>query len=344
MSNRRRLRSILQPCVAVVAGSCIALGSEPGTFDRTLAVSGPVRLDVKSDPGGIVITIGSAATLKVHAVIKPRYGRLDLDVAEANIRALEQNPPIEQVGNSIRIGYVKTPGLLTGITMHLEIEAPRLTEVHAYTESGGIRVDGVAGPVATVTSSGRTEITNVAAEITAKGHSGAILIRNTGGPVSVRNQSGGIQLLNIGGTVDAETMSGRTEISDVSGETHSTTHSGSISIDNAKEAVIAHNNSGSIDAFQLGGSVHAETRSGAIRISQISPAPIRALADSGSISVELARQSAYVIDAQSTSGKVSGPALNGIVSISEDHRLKEQIGTGGPLVDLDTRSSKIVVN
>jgi hypothetical protein len=71
--------------------------SEPGTFDRTLPVSGPVTLDVRSDPGGVYITTGSSPNVVVHAIIKPLYGRLDLDIAEANIRALEQNPPIEQV-------------------------------------------------------------------------------------------------------------------------------------------------------------------------------------------------------------------------------------------------------
>ena len=153
--------------------------------------------------------------------------------------------------------------------------------------------------------SGRTEISNVVTEAKAAGHSGAIVIRGTG-RVSVRNQSGGIQLLGIHGAAETETTSGRTEISDVSGGVHSITHSGSISIDNARGSVVANNTSGSIDAFQLSGSVHAQTKSGAIRISQISPAPIRALADSGAIEVELASRSGYLIDAQSNSGRVTG--------------------------------------
>ena len=92
--------------VALLAGACLALGSDSGTFDRTLPVSGPVDLDVRSDPGGVAITTGSSTSVRVHAVIKPLFGRLDLDLAETNIRALEKNPPIEQVGNRIRIGYV----------------------------------------------------------------------------------------------------------------------------------------------------------------------------------------------------------------------------------------------
>ena len=122
-----------------------AFASEPGTFDRTLPVTGPVALDVRSDPGGVYITTGSSPNVVVHAIIKPLYGRLDLDIAEANIRALEQNPPIEQVGNQIRVGFVKDPALLRAVTIRFEIETPRATQVHAHTESGGISIDGIAG-------------------------------------------------------------------------------------------------------------------------------------------------------------------------------------------------------
>ena len=320
-----------------------AFASEPGTFNRTLPVSGPVTLDVRSDPSGVYITTGSSPNVVVHAIIKPLYGRLDLDIAEANIRALEQNPPIEQVGNQIRIGFVKDPALLRAVTIRFEIETPRATQVHAHTESGGISIDGIAGPVETVTSSGRTEISNVEGELKVTGHSGAIVIRDAGGHVSVHNGSGGLQLYGIHGGVDAETTSGRTEISDVSGDIRATTHSASIRIDKAKGAVEAHNTSGSIDALQSSGSVHAETTSGAIRISQVRPAPIRALTRAGAIKVQLASGGGYLLDAQSASGKVSGPSTSTLARTKDAHSLKGQIGSGGPLVDLDTHSSKIEI-
>jgi len=320
-----------------------AFASEPGTFDRTLPVSGPVTLDVRSDPGGVYITTGSSPNVVIHAVIKPLYGRLDLDIAEANIRALVKNPPIEQVGNQIRIGYVKDPALLSAVTIRFEIATPRATQVHAQTESGGISIDGIAGPAETVTSSGQTEMANVEGDLKVTGHSGAVIVHDAGGHVSVRNGSGGLQLYSIHGGVDAETTSGRIEISNVSGDIRATTRSASIRIDKAKGTVEAHNTSGSIDALRLSGSVHAETTSGAIRISQVSPAPIRALTRSGAIKVELASGGGYVLDAQSNSGKVSGPSTSALARTKDAHSLKGQIGSGGPLVDLDTHSSKIEI-
>src|SRR5947209_484945 len=99
------MRSILCPSAVFLLCAGLAAASEPATFDRTLPVSGPVFLEARSDPGGIRITSGTSTSIRVHAIIRPLYGRFDLGIAEANVRALQQNPPIEQTGNRIRIGY-----------------------------------------------------------------------------------------------------------------------------------------------------------------------------------------------------------------------------------------------
>jgi hypothetical protein len=343
MRDRQRKYSRLLAATVLLAGASGALASDPGSFDRTLAVTGPVFLDVKSDPGGAVITTGPEATVRVHAIIKPLFGRLDLDLAEANIRALEKDPPIEQSGNRIRIGYVKDPSLLRGVTIRFEIETPQASEVRAATTSGGIRIDGIAGPANTMTNSGRTEISNVGASINVGVGSGAVIIRNAGNSVVVRSQSGGIQLTGIRGSAELQTSSGRHEISDVGGPLRATTNSGSIRIEDARAGVIARNSSGSITALRIGGSVHAETGSGEIRIEQVKPAPIRAVARSGAIHVKLASGGGYLLEALSHSGKISAPAEVAAQLARDGHSLKAQLGQGGPLVDLDTQSSRIAI-
>jgi len=76
---------------AVAAGTTFA--SQSRTFDRTLSVSGPVDLDVRSDPGGIVITAGPAGRIRIYAISRPLYGRVDFDISESNIRALPKIHP-----------------------------------------------------------------------------------------------------------------------------------------------------------------------------------------------------------------------------------------------------------
>lgn len=336
-----KLRICFLVCFAI---GVTAAASETATVDRALSVSGPVQLDVRSDPGGVDIKAGEdTSSVRVHATIRPLYGQFDLGLAEANIRELERNPPIEQIAGRIRIGYVR-PELLKGVSIHFELEVPRETAVWAQTSSGGVRIDGVTGPATVHTSSGHTELSHIGGKVLVTGHSGAIVLRGIRGHVSVRSESGGIQVVSTEGPVELQTTSGRTEVSDISGDLRSTTHSGSISVDNVKGSVTTINSSGSIDAFQIAGPVQAHTQSGAIRISQISPASIRAETHSGAITVDLARGQGYLIDAQSHSGKVIGPRSAGLYRLANVHQIREQLGGGGPLVDLDTHSSKIEIN
>ncbi|HEY6990922.1 MAG TPA: DUF4097 family beta strand repeat-containing protein [Bryobacteraceae bacterium] len=338
------MKNTLFAFIAFALAVGISFASQSRTFDRTLSVSGPVDLDVRSDPGGIVITAGPEGRIRIYAIIRPLYGRVDFDIAESNIRALAKNPPIEKIGNQIRVGYPGDPELLKRVSMHLEIETPPNSTVRAHTESGGIRIDGIDGQVETQTSSGRTDISNIASNVVVKSHTGAIVIRNIGGSVSARNASGGLQIINVHGRLEAETTSGRTEISDVLGELRALTHSGSISIDNIQGPVIAANHSGSIDIFQLAGPVDAKTNSGAIRISQIKPASIHASSKSGAIKVDLASSGGYFVDARSHSGKIAGRAVDGPQYVATNHLYKARVGEGGPVVDLDTDSSKINVD
>ncbi len=301
-------------------------------------------IKVRSDPGGVYITRGSAPNVVVHATVRPLYGRLDLDIAEANIRALEQNPPIEQAGNHILIGFVKDPALLRAVTIRFDIQTPNETQVHARTESGGISIDGISGPIQTVTSSGRTEISNLHGKIEVTGESGSVGVRDCSGQVYIHNGSGKLQVYGVKGVVDADTTSGRIQISDVSGDVRATTHSATIRINKVTGTAEAHNSSGSIDALQSRGSVHAEATSGSIRITQLSPAPIRAVTRSGVIKVELATGGGYLLDAHSDSGRISGTNTTMLNPAKNTHNVNGQIGSGGPLVDLDSHSSKIVIN
>ena len=128
---------------------------------------GPVSFDIRSDVGGITVRVGSSECVQIHAALKAHYGPVDLARAEEHIRALEQNPPVEQTGNRIRIGYPKDPSLLKGVSMHLDIEAPQESQIQARTTSGGIRIDGIHGPVQAQTHSGGLEIQAISNDVRA---------------------------------------------------------------------------------------------------------------------------------------------------------------------------------
>jgi DUF4097 and DUF4098 domain-containing protein YvlB len=321
----------------LLSGS-LAMASGPGKFERTLNVTGPVSLDISSGPGGVSITTGTSRTVVVRAVIRAAFGRADLGLAEANIQALEQNPPVEQNGNSIRVGYVKNDAILRGVSVTYEIQVPQDTQVQASADAGGIHIDGVQGPVELKNDAGLSEVANVKGSVKMTTRAGSIMVRNAGTATSLRNESGSIQLDGAFGPVDAETKNGRIELSNVSGKVNATTQSASIRLHDISGDVVARNHSGSIESFASGGGVQATTDSGSIRISQTSPAPIHAISSSGAIRVGLAPGKGYNLNLRSEKGKISG---TNFAKVKDQHTVNTQILGGGPIVDVETRSSKI---
>ena len=181
------MKCLLAACV-LTTGLTFA---QEGRFERTLSVSGNVDLDVVTDAGGIVVTPGPAGSIQIRGILKAQRGWMGGSSAdiEARIRRLEQNPPVHQSGNTIQAGHVAKDAL-RGISMRLEIVSPPNTKVHARADSGGIRVEGMRGPVDCQTDSG------------------GIHIRNVQGPVYARADSGGIEALEVAGSIDAQTDSG----------------------------------------------------------------------------------------------------------------------------------------
>lgn len=318
--------------------------AEPGMFSRTLPVTGAADLDVSSGPGGVTILAGPSGEVRVRAIIRAVFGAADLGLAEAAIRELEQKPPIEQDGNRIRVGFVNDASVLGRVSITYEIETPRESRCRVTTSSGGIQISGLAGPATATSGSGRIEIDSVAREVVVNNSSGAVVVRRSGGRVTANTTSGLLQVLDTKGPVELQTTSGRTEVTDVAGHVQARTNSGSIIVNGVSAGVHAINRSGSIDAHRIAGEVEAQTRSGAIRISQVKPAAITARTDDGAIKVDLAHGGGYDLDAQSETGKVSALIPDGADRVVEPRRVRGQVRGGGPLVDLDTRSSRITVN
>jgi len=278
------------PCLVVFALSTgILAAEEDGSFDKSLTVSGAVDLDVKTDSGGITVRQGSAGTVRIHAILKAEHGWFSSGDAEGRIRELETHPPVEQNGDRVRVGYVRDSELLKGISMRFEIETPAGTQLRAHADSGGIRVEGLQGPV------------------------------------------------------DCKTDSGGIDIDDISSTVHAAADSGGIHVRNVKGSLFAHVDSGGIEASGIGGSIEAETESGAVRLSQTSPAPIHAKAESGGVTVTLAHGAGYDISAATDSGHISAPEMT-VRSAFSAHHIEGKVGGGGPMVKIQVESGSVTIN
>jgi hypothetical protein len=204
------------PLLAAMAVSAYAAGVPGrGSFERVLNVSGPVNLEVLSEIGGVIVTVGPSDSVRVHAVLTPQFGPLDLAEATNRIRELEANPPIEQTGNRIRIGYAADPGQLTRISMRLEVQVPLATALRARTSSGGIEVSGLQGSVHGESRSGRIVVADIKGDVTAKTQSGGVVVSSCHGRTEVHNGSGSAEVNHATGPIAVTTGSGAIRLSQI---------------------------------------------------------------------------------------------------------------------------------
>jgi len=198
---------------AIVLGFAVLVPERERTFEKAIPVSGLVRLDLSTESGGIVVRPGAQDSVHIRIILRPHHELSWLANVENHMRSIEANPPIEQAGNTIRVGYVQNRVLLNSLSMKLEITAPPETEVRARADSGGIRVDGINGPLDFKVGSGGIDAAGVGGGIRAEASSGGIRVRDVKGPIWARAQSGGITALGVAGSIDAAADSGGLNLS-----------------------------------------------------------------------------------------------------------------------------------
>lgn len=276
----------MKPIALLAAATAFVFAQVPeGRFERTLSVPEAVHLDLTTDSGGISVKPGASGAVQIRGILKSarRIGSGDV---ERKIRALEQNPPIEQNGNTVRVGHVADRELLRGVSMRLEILAPPGSSLLARVDSGGIQVEGIRGPVDAKADSGGIGAAGISSEVRVATDSGGIHIRDVRGPVFARADSGGIEAIEIAGAIDVE------------------------------------------------------TDSGGVRLSQTTPATVRAQADSGGVSLKLAPGGGYDVNVSSGSGRITLPEMTVRGTVSR-HRAEGKVRGGGPMVDIRVDSGNI---
>ena len=206
-----------------------AFPREIGSFDRTLAVSGSVDLEVATNSGGIRVRQGSGNSVHVHAIISA--SDWDFSAAEQRAREIEANPPIQQTGNSIRIERLSD--FADHLSISYEIETPAQTTLRARTGSGGETIEGIQGSATARTGSGGIRVSDVGGEVHADTGSGSIELNNVKGRVVANTGSGGIHGNNLMAEVTAHTGSGGVQLQLPSGggfDLHARTGSGGVTV------------------------------------------------------------------------------------------------------------------
>src|SRR5271157_5319024 len=195
LSIRHRVVRIL---IFVLATSLAGFASAIGTFDRSFQVNGNVDLEVLTRSGDITVRNGAAGTVSIHATIYSGNSWFSGD-HKAEVQELQNNPPIRQNGNSIRIDYVN----LRNISVDYEITVPENTAIRSHTGSGDQKVEGLKGNVDLESGSGDMQLARLTGDLRFQTGSGNVRGHDLSGPARVKAGSGDIEI-EEGGAGDVD--------------------------------------------------------------------------------------------------------------------------------------------
>ena len=322
-------KNALLVAVVAVAGA-LAVSAIPaqaaarGSFQRTLTVTGPVDLDVSTGSGDIDVRSGAVGSVQVTGRIKVSGWSGDGD---EKVRKLEQNPPIQQNGNSIRIGYITDPELRHNVSIDYQIVVPQATTLTSHTGSGDQKIDGIKGPVEARSGSGDMHLSAIGSRAEAHTGSGDLQMQNISGDVHARTGSGNIQADGVAGGFDAETGSGDIGLRQ--------TASGEVRV---------RTGSGGVDLHGVRSMVNADTGSGDVTVEGTPGGEWKLSAGSGTIKLRIPREAGFDLDASTSSGDIE---LSHTVAVSGNiskHSIHGKAGNGGSLVEVRTGSGNIEID
>ena len=226
--------------------------------------------------------------------------------AESAVHTVESNPPIQQNGNSIRIGYNLPEDVRRHVSISYEITVPADTTVQAHSGSGGLGVEGVRAEVQAQTGSGDIRVRDVGGRSRVQTGSGSIRAENVAAPFYAQTGSGDIEAeLTGSGDVDVQTGSGGVHVRGVKGGLRARSGSGDLSADGS-----------------VGGPWNLHTGSGSVRLA-------------------VGSGSGFNLNVHTSSGSIHSDLPITVQGSFGRHELKGTVRGGGPEVEVSSGSGDV---
>lgn len=318
------LAAAIAATLAVVG--CTAVAQDSASFDRTLTVSGPLRLDLSNGSGSVRITGAATGQVRIHGDIRRRAFFLGHTYTAKEVA---DNPPIEQQGNVIRIGDRDRMRFSAGIgstnlTIDYVIEVPQETEVETRVGSGSQSVRNVRGPVKLVSGSGGVTADAIQED------------------AQIVSGSGTIEASGVGGEFRGTAGSGGITAREVHGDVRLTTGSGSISVSKPDSRVTVKAGSGPITIQGASDSLTATTGSGSLAIDgNPSPNSFWELhTGSGSVNLGLPANGSFRLSATARSGSIQA-SIPIVIEEQSRRELRARVGSGAARIEVQTGSGSI---
>jgi DUF4097 and DUF4098 domain-containing protein YvlB len=301
-----------------------AAASAEGAFQRTLTVTGPANIDLTTGSGSVHVRTGNSSQVEIDAHIKVTnwFG----GDGEQKVREIQQNFPIQQSGNNIRIGHSSDSELFHNVSISYDLVVPPETQLRSQTGSGHQTIEGLQREIEIETGSGGLTISDIGNRVKAETGSGDVEIRGVKGNVRARTGSGSIHATDIGGGFEGNTGSGHITLDQT-----------------APGAVRAETGSGGMELRGVKGSLEATAGSGTITAEGDPTGSWTVHSGSGGIHLKLTSAVGFDLDARTSSGSISVSQPVTVQGTMGKRELRGKVNGGGIPVQVETGSGNIEI-
>jgi len=307
---------------AITGAGCAMGPAATGNFDRTLAVSAPIRLELNNASGNVSITGSADNQVHVHAEV--RSSGMGFDDPQRRLDDLVNNPPIEQRGDTVRIG--KDLRRVRNVSISYVVEVPHDTEINTTVVSGSQTILNVRGPVKADSASGSIRVDHIDRQTQLTTLSGSIEAQNIGDDLRASSASGSVNVSKVKGDVRISALSGTTQISGPGGRVDANTSSGTVEVQGATRDVKAHAASGRVDVQG--------------NPSESSYWDLKTV--SGVVQLGVPPSANFHLTAEAVSGQIKTDVPI-VIEEQGKHSLRARMGNGGGRVEVHTISGEIRV-
>jgi putative adhesin len=190
-TKMKRAVLLLGPSLLLLAGCNLGPWSE-GSFHRDLPVSGNVDLQLEAGAGRITVHSGDVQRVSIDAHIRAR-GSWGFS-GEQKVREIENNPPIEQRGNSIRIGRIEDHNLGQHVRIDYDLIVPPQTQLKTTTGAGNQRIQGIQLAVTARSGAGTISVEQCTGDARLETGAGRIDVRDQEGALDVGTGAGSVEV------------------------------------------------------------------------------------------------------------------------------------------------------
>lgn len=305
--------------------------SAQATEEKSLAVKGPVSLNVENTFGDVSVKAGADGQVNVKAE-KKGWGNNEAD-AQAAVKELKV--VIKQEGDTINIS-VQQPAEINMLhigsdaigSVKFTITVPKQTAATLHSSNGDVALDGTTGSADVQSNFGDVTITNVTGEAFGKSNNGKVTARKLTADekITLSSDFGAITLSDATGSdVSVSSSSGQLELKNV----------------RAAGLLKAGNQFGNVHvADSQAGTAEIESNNGALRLENLDvDGKITVKSDFGSLTLTKVDAESYDLETQN--GKISVDGAKNEIKAHSDFGSVEVVNAQNATLDLSSTNGAI---